>query len=327
MRAWKITALQDPPVLSDIPMPVPAKGEALVRVMAVGLNFADLLMLAGTYQARPSLPYTPGMEFAGIVDALGPGTDGPKPGTRVLGVPGSGALAEWLCLPAHQLSILPDAMPFEEAAGFPIAYGTSHLALDWKATLQPGETLFVTGAAGGVGLTAVEIGKLMGARVIASARGADRLQVAKAAGADVLLDSDDPALQGAGLKDRLRAEGGVDVVYDVVGGPAFDAALRACNPDGRLLAIGFAAGAVPQVPANQLLVRNLTVIGFWYGGYQDRTPARVRASMATLLDWRAKGLLHPHAGQVLPFEDLPQGLELLRARRATGKVVIRVQDP
>ncbi len=327
MRAWKITALQAPPVLSDSPVPVPAKGEALVRVMAAGLNFADLLMLSGTYQTKPVLPYIPGMEFAGIVEGLGPDTDGPKPGTRVLGVSGTGALAEWLCLPASQLSTLPDAMPFEEAAGFPIAYGTSHLALDWKAALQPGETLFVTGAAGGVGLTAVEIGKRMGARVIASARGAARLQVARAAGADVLLDSDDPALQGTGLKDRLRAEGGVDVVYDVVGGPAFDAALRACKPDGRLLAIGFAAGQVPQVPANQLLVRNLSVIGFWYGGYQTQAPARVKASMSTLLDWRARGLLHPHAGQVLPFEDFPQGLELLRARRATGKVVIRVQDP
>jgi NADPH2:quinone reductase len=167
----------------------------------------------------------------------------------------------------------------------------------------------------------------MGARVIASARGADRLEVARKAGADVLLDSDDPAVQGAGLKDRLRAEGGVDVVYDVVGGPGFDAALRASNPDGRLLAIGFAAGEVPRVPANQLLVRNLSVIGFWYGGYQVHAPDRVRASMATLLGWRAQGLLQPHAGQVLPFEAFPEGLDLLQARRATGKVVIRVQDP
>jgi NADPH2:quinone reductase len=284
-------------------------------------------MLAGNYQVKPPLPFVPGMEFAGTVEALGPDTDGPATGTRVLGIPGSGALAEWLCLPAHHLSPLPDAMSFEEAAGFPIAYATSHLALAWKATLQPGETLFVTGAAGGVGLTAVEIGKRLGARVIASARGADRLAVAKAAGADVLIDSDDPAVQGAGLKDRLRAEGGVDVVYDVVGGPAFDAALRACNPDGRLLAIGFAAGAVPQIPANQLLVRNLSVIGFWLGAYQNLAPLRVRDSLATLLDWRAQGLLQPHPGQVLPFEDFPEGLELLRARRATGKVVIRVQAP
>jgi NADPH2:quinone reductase len=299
----------------------------LVRVVAAGLNFADLLMIAGTYQSRPPLPYVPGMECAGIVERLGPDTDGPRPGTRILAAPGSGALAEYLCLPLDKLCPLPEAMSLDEAAGFPIAYGTSHLALDWKAALQPGETLFVTGAAGGVGLTAVEIGKRMGARVIASARGADRLAVAGAAGADVLLDSDDPALQGTALKDRLRAEGGVDVFYDVVGGPAFDATLRACNPDGRLLAIGFAAGAVPQVPANQLLVRNLTVIGFWFGGYQAHAPARVKGSLATLLDWRARGFLHPHAGQVLPFERLPEGLDLLRSRRATGKVVIRVQDP
>jgi NADPH2:quinone reductase len=327
MRAWKISKLDGTPVLSDVARPVPAKGEALVRVAAAGLNFADLLMMAGTYQVRPPLPYIPGMEFAGTVETLGPGADGPVPGTRVLGVSGTGALAEWLCLPADRLSPLPDAMTFEEAAGFPIAYGTSHLALGWKAALQPGETLFVTGAAGGVGLTAVEIGKRMGARVIASARGADRLAVARAAGADVLLDSDDPSLPSAGLKDRLRAEGGVDVVYDVVGGPAFDAALRACNPDGRLLAIGFASGQVPQVPANQLLVRNLSVIGFWYGGYQSLAPGRIRDSMGTLLDWRARGLLRPHPGQVLPFERLAEGLDLLRSRRAAGKVVIRVQEP
>jgi NADPH:quinone reductase len=249
------------------------------------------------------------------------------PGTRVLGVPGTGSLAELLCLPVDRLSPLPDGMSYDEAAGFPIAYGTSHLALTWKAALAPGETLFVTGAAGGVGLTAVEIGKRLGARVIASARGRDRLQVAKAAGADVLIDSDDPALRDGGLRDRLRAEGGVDVIYDVVGGPGFDAALRACNPDARLLVIGFASGQVPQVPANQLLVRNLSVIGFWYGGYQAGAPHRVADSMATLLSWRREGLLQPQPPQVLPFKDFPEGLDLLKTRRATGKVVIRVQDP
>jgi NADPH2:quinone reductase len=327
VRAWTIAALGGAPAVSVLPRPIPAKGEALVRVAAAGLNFADLLMIDGKYQVRPSFPYVPGMEFAGTVEDLGPETVAPLVGTRVLGVAGTGSLAEWVCLPVSRLSTIPDAMTFDEAAGFPIAYGTSHLALAWKAALQPGETLFVTGAAGGVGLTAVEIGKRLGARVIASARGADRLKIAQAAGADLLIDSDDPALQGAGLKDRLRDAGGVDVVYDVVGGPAFDAALRACNPDGRILAIGFASGQVPQVPANQLLVRNLTVSGFWYGGYQAHAPARVADSMATLLRWRADGLLHPHVGQVLPFEALPEGLELLRSRRATGKVVIRVQAP
>ena len=321
MRAWQIAALGADPKLVKIQPPVPAPGEALVRVISVGLNFADLLMAQGRYQVRPTLPFVPGMEFAGVIEALGPDATGPAPGTRVLGTWTCGALAEALCLPADRLTPLPDAMGLDEAAGFPIAYGTSHLALTWKARLGAGETLFVTGAAGGVGLTAVEIGKRLGARVIASARGTERLAVAAAAGADVLIDSEAPD-----LKDRLRAEGGVDVVYDAVGGPAFDAALRASKPDGRLLAIGFASGEVPQVPANLLLVKNLTVIGFWYGGYQDHAPKIVADSMAELLRWRAEGGLRPHVSQVLPFEALPEGLDLLRTRRATGKVVIRVQQ-
>ncbi|MCX7288601.1 MAG: NADPH:quinone oxidoreductase family protein [Rhodobacterales bacterium] len=301
--------------------PVPAQGEALVRVAAVGLNFADTLMLQGRYQVRPPLPFVPGMEFSGVVEALGPDTAGPAPGRRVLGVCGSGALAGYICVRADQLSPLPDSLSLDAAAGFPIAYGTSHIALTRKAGLQPGETLFVTGAAGGVGLTAVEIGNRLGARVIASARGEARLRVAEAAGAAVLIDS-----EGPDLKDRLRAEGGVDVVFDTVGGPGFDAALRACKPDGRLLAIGFASGEVPQVPANQLLVRNLSVIGFWYGGYQTHAPDVVAASMAELLRWWAEGTLHPHISHVLPFEAFPEGLEMLRTRRATGKVVIRVDQ-
>jgi NADPH:quinone reductase len=322
MRAWQITGFDDAPRIVTLQPPVPARGEALVRVAAVGLNFADTLMLQGRYQVRPALPFVPGMEFSGIVEALGPGATGPAPGSRVLGVCGFGALAGYICLSADQLSCVPDAMPLDEAAGFPIAYGTAHLALTQKAMLQPGETLFITGAAGGVGLTAVEIGKRLGARVIASARGDVRLRVAQAAGADVVIDS-----EGTDLKDRLRAEGGVDVVFDTVGGRGFDAALRACKPDGRLLTIGFASGDVPQVPANQLLIRNLSVIGFWYGGYQAHAPEWVAASLSTLLRWRAEGTLHPHVGHVLPFEDFPEGLDMLRTRRATGKVVVRVQDP
>jgi NADPH2:quinone reductase len=322
MRAWQIAELTAEPALVDLPLPAPGPGEVLVRVVAAGLNFADLLMLQGRYQVRPPLPFVPGMEFSGIVAALGPGADGPAAGTRVLGVCGHGALAEMLCLPQSAVTALPQAISFDEAAGFAIAYGTSHLALTHTARLAPGETLFVTGAAGGVGLTAVEIGRRLGARVIASARGPDRLEVARAAGAEVLIDSDQP-----GLKDRLRAEGGVDVVYDVVGGPAFDEALRACRPEGRLLTIGFASGEVPQVPANLLLVKNLTVSGFWFGGMQAHAPGLVAASLAELLRWRAEGRLAPHVGQVLPFDDFPAGLELLRSRRATGKVVIRVQDP
>lgn len=319
MQAWQVTEFGGTPVLSQVPRPIPVKGEIVVRVAAVGLNFADMLAIQGKYQVRTPPPYIPGMELSGVVEDLGPGVTTPAVGTRVLATCATGALAQCICLPAHRIIPLPDSMSFAEAAGFPIAYGTSHLALSHKGRLQPGETLFVTGAAGGVGLTAVEIGKRLGARVIASARGLDRLDVARAAGADVLIDSEAP-----NLKEALKAEGGVDVVYDAVGGPAFDAALRACKPDGRLLAIGFASGEVPQIAANLLLVKNLTVSGFWYGGYETHAPELVAASMAELLRWRAEGLLRPHVNQILPFEALPEGLALLRERRATGKVVIRV---
>lgn len=319
MQAWQVTELNAMPVLADIQPAFPVKGEIVVQVEAVGLNFADMLAIQGKYQVRHPFPFTPGMELSGTILSLGPDTAGPAPGTRILATCPAGALARQIRLPAERVVPIPDAMGFEEAAGFPIAYGTSHLALSHTARLQPGETLFVTGAAGGVGLTAVEIGKRLGARVIASARGAERLAVARAAGADVLIDSEAP-----GLKEALRAEGGVDVVYDAVGGPAFDQALRACKPEGRLLAIGFASGEVPQIPANLLLVKNLTVSGFWFGGFEAHAPGRVAASMADLLRWRAEGLIRPHVSHVLPFEAFPEGLNLLRTRKATGKVVIRV---
>jgi NADPH:quinone reductase len=319
MKSWQITEPGGSPVLATREPPIPAKGEIVVRVEAVGLNFADMLAIQGRYQVRHPFPYVPGMELSGVVDSLGPNTNGPVPGTRVLATCSAGALTERICLPAARACPLPEGMSFVEAAGFPIAYGTSHLALTRKAGLQPGETLFVTGAAGGVGLTAVEIGKRLGARVLASARGADRLAVAQAAGADQLIDSDAPD-----LKDALRAAGGIDVVFDTVGGPAFDAAMRACKPDGRLLAIGFASGEVPEIPANLLLVKNLTVTGFWYGGYESHMPDLVSESITELLRWRAEGLIRPHISHVLPFDAFPDGLALLRDRKATGKVVIRV---
>ena len=322
MQAWQVKELGGAPTLTNIDPPIPAKGESVVHVAAIGLNFADMLAIQGKYQVRQTPPFIPGMELSGVVEALGPGGTGPAVGTRVLATCPAGALAERISLPVHRLRPLPDGMGFEEAAGFPIAYGTSHLALTHTARLKAGETLFVTGAAGGVGLTAVEIGKRIGARVIASARGTDRLNIARAAGADVLIDSDAPD-----LKEALKAEGGVDVVYDAVGGPAFDAALRACKPEGRLLAIGFASGEVPQVPANLLLVKNLTVSGFWYGGFEAHAPQLVADSMEQLLHWRAEGLIQPHISHVLPFEAFPDGLALLRDRKATGKVVIRVQQP
>lgn len=318
MQVWQITALDSPAQRAKLPLPTPGPRQARLKIAAVGLNFADLLMQSGTYQERPALPFIPGMEFAGTVDALHPATPTAlKPGTRVAGFASHGALAEYLVAPAAQLIALPDAMSFQQAAAFQIAYGTSHLALAHKARLQPGETLLVFGAAGGVGLTAVEIGKRMGAKVVACARGAAKLEIARAAGADILIDSDTPDLKAA-----LKALGGVDVVYDPVGGPAFSAALSACRPEGRLLTIGFASGALPEIPANHLLVKNLSVIGLYWGGYLTFAPHILTDSLRTLIQWFAEGGLRPHISHDLPFADYPMGLELLRTRQATGKVVI-----
>lgn len=321
MRAWQIDTFGAPASLRRLPDPIPLKGQARIAIHACGLNFADLLMADGKYQEKPTLPFTPGLELAGTVLDLGPGTTGPAPGTRVAVYGGQGGLAEQGCFPVDSLLPLPPSMSFAEAAGFQIAYGTSHLALSHRARLQPGETLLVLGAAGGVGLTAVEVGKRMGARVIACARGMEKLTIARTAGADEVIDSDHPDLKSA-LKDL----GGVDVVYDPVGGPAFDAALRATRPDGRILAIGFASGTVPQIAANLLLVKNVTVIGFWWGGYLTFAPHLLRDSLSTLMNWHAKGDLHPHISHRLPMDRLAEGLDLLRSRVATGKVVIEMDQ-
>ncbi len=320
MRAFRLAATGTAPALAEIARPDPGPGEVLVRVAACGLNFADLLMIEGRYQERHEPPFTLGMELAGRVEALGPGVTGFRPGDPVAGFPGLGGLADHAVVPADRCLKLPDGMDAVQGAAFQVAYGTAHLALDHKARLAPGETLFVTGAAGGVGLTAVEIGKRLGARVIASARGAAKLEAARRAGADVLIDSDAPDLRGA-----LKAAGGVDVVYDTVGGPAFLEALRATRPEGRLLAIGFAGGEVPQVPANLLLVKNLSVMGLYWGGYLAFRPDILTGSLATLAGWIAEGALRPHIGLTFPLEQAAEALAALRERRSTGKIVVTME--
>lgn len=317
MKALQVMTQGVAPELRDIALEAPGPGEVQLDIAACGLNFADLLQIEGKYQERQPLPATLGMELAGTVIAHGPGVHSPPLGTRVAVFAGTGGLAERGNFPAARCIPLPPDMPFTHAAGFMVAYGTSHLALGHRARLAPGETLLVLGAAGGVGLTAVEIGKLMGARVIACARGHDKLKIARAAGADHLIESETEDLRG-----RVLALGGADVVYDPVGGALFDAALRACRPEARLLAIGFASGTVPQIKANHLLVKNLTVEGFYWGGYASFAPERLDESLATLFDWYAAGRLAPHVGDVLPLSRADEGLALLRERKATGKVVI-----
>jgi NADPH2:quinone reductase len=318
MRALQITSFDAEPGLASLPDRLPATGEVRIGIKACGLNFADLLMMEGRYQDTPTLPFVPGLELSGVIEAVGPDTAALPIGTRVALFSGQGGLAEAGCFPATRCFAIPDSMSFETAAAFPIAYGTSHLALTRRANLQPGETLVVTGAAGGVGLTAVEIGKKLGARVVAVARGADKLAVAKAAGADHLIDSD-----RADLKAELRALGSADVVYDTIGGEQFTAALGAMRPEGRILAIGFAGGTVPQIPANHLLVKNVSVMGFYWGGYLKFQPQALTDSLSTLVGWFEDGKLNPHVSHVLPLDRVAEGLALLRNRKSTGKVVIR----
>ncbi|TVS03586.1 MAG: NADPH:quinone oxidoreductase family protein [Rhodobacteraceae bacterium] len=321
MRAIQLRAQGAEPEVTEIDRPKPGHGEIAIKVAACGLNFADLLMTRGEYQDTPPLPFTMGMEIAGTVDELGPGVTGFVPGQRVAAFTGQGGLAQVAVCGVERCVPLPDFMPLTEAAGFMVAYGTSHLALAHRAGLREGESLLVLGAAGGVGLTAVEIGAAMGARVIAVARGPEKLEVARATGAAEVIDSADPELD---LRTALKAAGGVDVVYDAIGEPLATPSLRALRPEGRFLAIGFAGGKVPQFPANILLVKNLTVIGLYWGGYLSFAPDTLTASLRTLLNWYEAGRIRPHVSHVLPFERFHEGLELLRSRKSTGKVVIEI---
>jgi NADPH2:quinone reductase len=301
----------------EVPEPAPGPGEVAIRVGACGVNFADTLMVAGTYQEKPELPFAPGLEICGEVVALGEGVEGPAPGTRVAAMCGHGGFAEVATARAAACVAVPDTMPDTDAAALQVAYGTSDLALRRRARLQPGERLLVLGAAGGVGLTAVEIGAVMGAEVIAVARGPERLEKPRAMGAAHLVDS-----EREDIRERVLALGGADVVYDPVGGEAWTAALRASNPEARLLPIGFASGEVPQIPANILLVKNLTVIGLYWGAYYRFAPAVLAESFRHLLGWYEEGRIHPPVSEVLPLSEAETALDMLRARRATGKVVL-----
>ncbi|WP_413718360.1 NADPH:quinone oxidoreductase family protein [Silicimonas sp. MF1-12-2] len=316
-EAWICRTTNTAPRIEAFVVPTLTSNEVLLRVKAVGLNFADILMLKGSYQATPPTPFVLGMEFAGVVEEVGDAVSAFAVGDRVMGVPGHGGLAEFAVLPETKLRHCPPTMDDISAAGFQIAYGTSHLALTHRARLLAGETLLVIGAAGGVGLTAVEVGHQLGARVIAVARGKEKLEIAKAAGADVLIDS-----ESADLLSELRSLGPIDVVYDAVGGELGETALRVMAPDGRFLVIGFASGRLPQLKPNHLLVKNQSVIGFYWGGYDAFNPTVLNTSLAELSLWHAEGRIKPHVSHVLPFERALEGLELLRSRKSSGKIVI-----
>ena len=305
--------------VGELRVPEPAPGEVLIRVKATAVNYADAIMVAGRYQTKPPLPFSPGLETAGIVAACGRDARGLRPGDRVMAILGYGGLAEFAVGPVEETWVIPDAMSFAEAGAFPIAYISSHVAIRWQGRLEAGETMLVLGAAGGVGLAAVEIGKATGARVIAAASTAEKLAVAVEHGADATVDysRDD-------LTERVMSwtDGkGADVCFDPVGGALFDAALSSLGWGGRILLIGFVAG-VPQIPANRLLVKHRAALGSSLRYFRWHAPDKLRSSVGELLCWYGEGRLKPCITHRLPLERSVEAIRLLTERRAYGKVVV-----
>ena len=308
-------------VIDDIPSPEPGKGQVKVRVKAAGLNFPDTLIIEGKYQIKPELPFSPGGEMAGEVLAVGEGVQRFKPGQRVMGLTGYGAFAEEILVPENQLIPVPDGMNDHTAAAFSMVYGTSYHALKQRANIQPGETLLVLGASGGVGLAAVELGKAMGATVIACASREEKLAVAKEAGADDLINYAEEDLKDA-LKQRYPK--GVDVIYDPVGDKFTEAAIRNMAWNGRLLIVGFAAGDIPKIPANLALLKGCSIVGVFWGAFTQKEPQTNIQNIMELMQLFNQGKINPRISQVFKFEDYEQALAALTSRTAKGKVVLDV---
>jgi NADPH:quinone reductase len=306
--------------LSDIPDPVAGPGEAIVRVKAAALNFFDTLIIAGKYQTKPAFPFSPAAEFAGVVEGLGAGVSGLKIGDRVLGYAGYGAARERVAAKAERLVILPEGLDFDRAAGLSVTYGTTYHALKDRAHLKPGETLAVLGAAGGTGLAAIELGKVMGARVIACASSDDKLAFARQHGADETVNYGKDDLR-ASLK-ALAGERGIDVIYDPVGGALAEQALRAIAWQGRFLVVGFAAGEIPKLPLNLVLLKGCEIVGVFWGAFTEREPKAQAANMAQIVRWCAQGKLSAHVHAVYPLSDTAQALKDIAARKVMGKAIL-----
>lgn len=324
MRAVVVDRWMDPAELAvrEAPEPQAGPGSVVIDVEAAGANFFDTLLVQGRYQVKPAFPFVPGGEAAGVIRAVGEGVTGHRVGDRVIAnVLPCGAFAERVAVPAKHLIRMPDAMTFEEGAAIPIVYPTSYASLVYRAALAGGETLLVHAAAGGVGLAAVQIGKALGATVIATAGGADKLEVARAAGADVLID-----YRTEDFVERVRqATGGrgADVIFDSVGGDVFDRSLKCLAWCGRLVVVGFASGRIPEVKANRILLKNIAVTGIHWGAYLEHDPARVDDAHERLMQLYREGAIRPAVWKTFPLEELPAALAALAGRATTGKVIIR----
>ncbi len=310
--------------LEEVPEPHPTPGQVRVKVRACGVNFADSLIIRGQYQMQPPLPFSPGFEVAGEVLELGADVNGIAVGDRVIGMAGHGGYAEQAVINAKRCVPMPTAMSFTHGAAFPVVFGTSHIALWHRARLQAGETLVVHGASGGVGLTAVAIGKQLGAAVIATASSPEKLEIARQQGADYLINSSTEEVR-VRIK-ALTGGRGADVIYDPVGGDLFTASLRSIAFEGRILVIGFAGGTVPQIPANHLLVKNVAVIGVNWPAYAELNPQVMTTSFRILMDWYQAGTIKPHISATYPLEQAVEALNQVITRQSTGKVVITVNE-
>jgi NADPH:quinone reductase len=307
-------------VFQDLPDPVAGANEAVVKVATVGLNFFDTLIIAGKYQVKPAFPFSPGAEFAGVVEQVGSGVTAVKPGDRVAGYIRYGAARERILIPANQLVKIPNDLDFDRAAGLIVTYGTSYYALKVRAELKSGESLAVLGASGGVGLAAVELGKLMGARVIACASSKEKLAFAREHGADETVNYTNDDLKDA-LR-RLSGGRGVDVLYDPIGGPYSEQGLRAMAWEGRFLVVGFAAGDIPKIPLNLVLLRSCDVRGVLWGGWTERDPQGHHALTAEILQWCGEGKLSVHVHKIYPLSETAEALKTIAARKVMGKVIL-----
>jgi NADPH:quinone reductase len=322
IKAVLCKALGPPESLSveEIADPEPGPGEVVVAVKAVGLNFFDTLIIEGKYQYKPDPPFSPGAEVAGVVSALGRHVSGLAEGDRVMAYLGWGGAREKVAVAVENVVPLPAGIGFEAAAGLTVTYGTTIHALRDRANLRPGETLVVLGAAGGVGQAAIEVGKVMGARVIACASSAEKLDFCRRLGADEIIDYSQQDLKLT-LKE-LTGGKGVDVVYDPVGGDSSEAALRALAWNGRLLVIGFAAGEIPRIPLNLVLLKGCQIVGVFWGQHVHREPQRFRTNMATLLNWCVSGKIAPHVHKTYRLDETPAALQAIARREVIGKAIV-----
>ncbi|MCJ8168129.1 NADPH:quinone oxidoreductase family protein [Atopomonas sediminilitoris] len=310
-------------VLEEAPSPTIKKNEILLDVHATGVNFPDTLIIEGKYQFKPPFPFSPGGEAAGVVREVGEKVSHLKAGDRVMALTGWGSFAEQVAVPAYNVLPMPADMDFATAAAFSMTYGTSMHALKQRANLQAGETLLVLGASGGVGLAAVELGKAMGARVIAAASSAEKLEIAKQAGADELINYSETSLKDAVRK--LTGGQGADVVYDPVGGDLFDEAVRALNWRGRLLVVGFASGRIPDLPVNLTLLKGASVVGVFWGAFTQREPEANAANFQELFALYSQGKIKPLVSQTFALEQYAEAINALGQRKAVGKVVVKVR--